>query len=67
MSAVTLHFMRCDSCGFIDDDTESAVSVAASRRIGRESGWERARANPRRNQMHIDLCPTCSTETAKGA
>lgn len=60
MSAMKVYYMRCDGCGFDDENSQDA-RAAAARREARASGWTHPRANTR-SQMRIDLCPTCSED-----
>lgn len=59
MSAIKSYYMRCDGCGFTEEDA-SSDSAASARRFARSEGWTHPRKHSMPNTMFIDLCPWCS-------
>lgn len=63
MSAIKTYYMRCDGCGFTDDNIDSPTAAGA-RRTARSEGWTHPRKHCMPNTMFIDLCAACGNETA---
>lgn len=60
MSAVKVYYMRCDGCGY-DDENATDGRAAGARREARAMGWTHPRAGSR-SQLRMDLCPACSED-----